>query len=99
MTERTKILNVKNCNFYTFPSDFFKSVLVTANYRETIVDGRLILDDGQFDGREDEELYARAVDLRYLDIFCSSREIEDDRLELIGHSHLGYSYRVKELIK
>ena len=92
MRQRTNILKVKHCNFYTLPMDFYKSIYTTADCLETIVDGRLVLDDGQ----EGEEFYARSVDLSYLDTFFSSREIKDYRLFLLRENAMGYYYRVLE---
>ena len=93
MRANTPILKVKHCNFYTLPMDFFESTLTTANRLETIVDNRLILDDGQ----EGAEFYARSVNMLYLDVFISSREIKDDRLLLLGKDDImGYRYKVLE---
>ena len=91
MKAKTSILKVKNCDFYTLPTDFFECTLVTADCLETIVDNRLILDDGQ----EGSEFYARSVDLSYVDYFLSSKEIKSDKLMLLTSNHTGYYYKVK----
>ena len=60
---------------------------------ETIVDGWLILDEGQFDLYPDaDKLYVRRIRLSYVSAFTSSKEINDERLHLIGKTENGYRY-------
>ena len=54
---------------------------VTKDQLETIIDGWLVLDDGQFDMYPDAStLYARIVHLSAIQYFSVSKKINDDRL-------------------
>lgn len=92
MRQHTQILQLKRCNSYALPMDFYKSIYVTADCLETIIDNRLVLDDGQ----EGTEFYARSVDLSYIDVFISSRRIIDYRLFLLVENYMGCHYKVME---
>lgn len=54
---------------------------VTKDQLETIIDGWLVLDDGQFDRNPDAStLYARTIRLAAIRYFSVSKKIDDDRL-------------------
>ena len=66
---------------------------VTKNQLETIIDGWLVLDDGQFDRNPDAStLYARIVRLAAIRYFSVSKKIDDDRL-IFGYELPGKQYR------
>ena len=70
---------------------------VTQDQLETIIDGWLVLDDGQFDRHPNAStLYARIMNLRAIRYFSASKKINNDRLvfvcELPGKQ---YRYYVK----
>ena len=76
-------------------SDAIDSVKVQKKQLETIVDDWLILDEGQFERCPHEsELYVRKFHLSAIDIFSSTKPIEDDRLFLISQGSFGYKYLV-----
>lgn len=93
----TQILKLK----YSWDSPALKVAIdcikVTKEQLETIIDGWLILDEEQFENYSNrEELYVRKFHLSAIDIFSSTRPIEDDRLYLISQTPFGYKYLVKE---
>jgi hypothetical protein len=54
---------------------------VTKEQLETIINGWLVLDDGQFDMWPDHaKLYARKINLDMVRYFSASKKINDDRL-------------------
>jgi hypothetical protein len=66
---------------------------VTKDQLETIIDGWLVLDDGQFDMQPDAStLYARIVRLKAIRYFSTSKKIDDDRL-IFGCELPGKQYR------
>lgn len=71
---------------------------VTKDQLETIIDGWLVLDDGQFNMWPDAHtLYARIVNLYAIRYFSSSKKINDDRLIFVCLLPGGnYRYYVKE---
>ena len=70
-------------------------VEVTREQLETIIDDWLILDEEQFENYPNRELlYVRKLHLSAIDIFFSTRPIEDNRLFLISQTPFGYKYLV-----
>ena len=63
----------------------FDYIVVREDQLETILDGWLILDDGQFvENPETTELYARRVWLNSIEVFSTTKRINDDRVILIN---------------
>ena len=71
---------------------------VTKDQLETIIDGWLVLDDGQWEMYPDANtLYARIMSLDIIWYFSASKRINDDRLEFCFILPDGnYRYYVKE---
>ena len=67
---------------------------VTKDQLETIIDGWLVLDDGQFDMQPDAStLYARIVCLSAIRYFSTSKKIDDDDRLIFGCELPGKQYR------
>lgn len=57
---------------------------VTKDQLDTIIDGWLVLDDGQFDKHPNAStLYARIINLAAIRCFSTSKKIDDDRLVFV----------------
>lgn len=71
---------------------------VTKDQLETIVDGWLVLDDGQFEMYPDANiLHAKKISLDIIRYFSASKKINDDRLKFCFILPDGnYRYYVKE---
>ncbi len=70
-------------------------IKVTKDQLETIIDDWLILDEEQFENFPNrEELYVRKFHLSAIDIFFSTRPINDERLFLLCKTPFGYKYLV-----
>lgn len=93
----TQILKLKySCDDPSL-SNKIDTVEATKEQLENIIGDWLILDEGQFENYPNSEtLYVRKVHLYAIDIFLSSRPINDDRLFLLYQTPFGYKYLVKE---
>ena len=71
---------------------------VTKDQLETIIDGWLVLDDGQFERYPDADtVYARKISLDIIRYFSVSKKINDDRLDFCFTLPDGsYRHYVKE---
>ena len=74
-----------------------KSIEVTKDQLETIIDDWLVLDDRQCEYVNSDVVWARAFHLDAIRYFTSSKKIDNDRLVLINMlSSNKYKYYVKE---
>lgn len=91
----TRILKLKYPWGSPTLSDSIDCMKVTKDQLETIIDGWLILDEEQFENFSNrEELYVRKIRLSVIDVFFSTRPIDDERLFLISQTSYGYQYLV-----
>jgi hypothetical protein len=91
----TQILKLKYSWDSPVLSDLIDCIKVTKDQLETIIDGWLILDEEQFENYPNrEELYVRKFHLSAIDVFFSTRPINDERLFLISQTPYGYKYFV-----